>query len=101
VLRVIGYWPDCATLVPLCEVVTCLQVLEHLDQPEPFCAALFAHARQAVILSLPWHWPAGTDASHKQDPVGGDKVLLWTGRDPTSCRVTPGTRPRAVLLYQI
>ena len=101
VLCILGSWPDCSHLSPLCDVVTCLQVLEHLDEPEPFCAALFTHARRSVILSLPWGWPAGEEPSHVQDPVDGAKVKLWTGRNPTSCRVTPGTRPRAVLLYQI
>ena len=101
VLRIIGYWPDSGPVLPLCDVVTCLQVLEHLDAPEPFCAALFAHARQAVILSVPWGWPAGWEPSHKQDPVGAEKLRGWTGRDPTATTITTEARPRAVMLYRV
>jgi len=99
VLPIVGRWPDCSHLVPVCDVVLCLQVLEHLDDPEPFCAALFAHARHAVVISVPWGWPAGQEPSHRQDPVGAAKVRQWTGRDPVTCRITPSPGARAVMVY--
>lgn len=98
VRQIVGSWPDCASLLPLCDVVTCLQVLEHLDEPEPFCAALFAAARRAVIVSVPWQWPAGNEPSHRQDPVGGDQLEKWTRRRPTVQQIV-GKPARAVLLY--
>jgi len=100
VRQIVGSWPDCAALLPLCDVVTCLQVLEHLDEPKPFCAALFAAARHAVIVSVPWMWPAGNEPGHRQDPVDGEKLVAWTHRKPTLQRIV-GKPARAVLLYHI
>ena len=98
VRQVVGSWPDCAGLVPRCDVVTCLQVLEHLDEPGPFCAALFGHARHAVLLSVPWLWPAGMEPYHRQDPVDAEKLRGWTGREPDQQEVV-GTPARAVAVY--
>lgn len=100
VQQIVGTWPDCASLLPLCDVVTCLQVLEHLAEPAPFCAALFAAAREAVIISVPWEWPAGQCASHVQDPIGNAKLYGWTHRRPGIKRIV-GTPARAVLMYEI
>lgn len=80
--------------------MTCLQVLEHVKQPEPFAAALFAAARRAVIISVPWEWPAGYCASHVQDPVVDTKLYGWTHRRPTVKKIV-GEPARAVLLYEI
>lgn len=99
VRQIVGEWPDCASLLPIVDVVTCLQVLEHLDDPKPFCAALFAAARQAVIVSVPWGWPAGLCTSHVQDPVDAAKLDGWTGREPTRLEII-GTPARAVGLYR-
>jgi hypothetical protein len=95
-----GRWPDCATLVPVCDVVTCLQVLEHLDEPATFAGALFAHARRCVVISVPWKWASGAEASHKQDPVDGVKLRSWTGRDAAET-VVCGHPARAVVRYDL
>jgi hypothetical protein len=97
---IIDRWPDCATLVPCCDVVTCLQVLEHLDDPRPFCAALFDHARRAVVVSVPWGWRTGAEPSHRQDPVGSEKLRAWTGRQPAELIVC-GRPARAVVRYDV
>ena len=99
VTQIVGHWPDCATLLPQVDVVTCLQVLEHVKQPEPFCAALFAAAREGVIISVPWEWPAGSCASHIQDPVGDAKLGEWTHRRPALKKIV-GKPARAVLFYE-
>lgn len=105
VRQIVGDWPDCAALLPVCDVVTCLQVLEHVKEPEPFTAALFTAAREAVIISVPWEWPPGRCASHVQDPVGDAKLYEWTHRRPAVKRIVGGTGgcelKRAVLLYDI
>jgi hypothetical protein len=98
VLPIVGDWPACSHLVPQCDVVTCLQTIEHLDNPLPFTAALFAHARRAVILSLPYQWPAGHCSSHRQDPVTLEKIAGWAGRQPDRIHRS-GTPVRIVLLY--
>ena len=98
VRQVIGSWPDCASVVPRCDVLTCLQVLEHLADPTTFCAALFGNARRAVILSVPWGWEAGWCKSHVQDPVDAAKLRGWTGREPDRL-VVIGKHPRAVGLF--
>jgi glycosyltransferase involved in cell wall biosynthesis len=61
------------------DVVLCLQVLEHLDDPEPFVRRLFAVGRN-VVISVPYHWPKGMVKEHVQDPVDERKLLCWTKR---------------------
>jgi hypothetical protein len=100
VLQIVGSWPGCAALLPVVDVVTCLQVLEHLDEPEPFCAALFTAAREGVILSVPWEWRAGIEPGHKQDPVGDSRLWEWTGRRPAVKKIV-GKPARGVLLYEV
>jgi 2-polyprenyl-3-methyl-5-hydroxy-6-metoxy-1,4-benzoquinol methylase len=81
------------------DLVLCLQVLEHLDEPAPFCRKLF-EAGRVVILSVPYRWPRGTCPSHVQDPVEEDDVRAWAGRDwAESTVVTDGTLRRLVAVY--
>ena len=61
-------------------VVTCLQVLEHLDDPTTFAKKLFDLSNGIVIISVPYKWPKGFCKYHVQDPVTEDKILGWTGR---------------------
>lgn len=82
-------------------LVTCLQTLEHIDQPEPFAAKLFDLANQAVIITVPYKWPAGSCPSHVQDPVCDEKLFRWTGRYPALKRLVedPDGRQRLVVGY--
>ena len=61
------------------DVVLCLQVLEHLDDPEAFVRKLFAVGR-SVVISVPYRWPKGMVKDHVQDPVDERKLLAWTKR---------------------
>ena len=103
VLQIIGYWPDCSHMVPVCDIVLCLQVLEHLEDPKPFTQTLFEHAGRAVIISVPWLWPEGRYKGHKQDPVDEKKLLSWTGRKPDRFEIVAATDKvrRAVALYEL
>jgi hypothetical protein len=62
------------------DIVTCLQVLEHLDNPEAFAKKLFDLSDKVVIISVPYKWPKGFCKYHVQDPVSEEKLLSWTGR---------------------
>jgi hypothetical protein len=64
------------------DVVLCLQVLEHLNDPASFARKLFSTGRN-VVISVPFLWPEGACQYHCQDPVDHDKVRSWTGREPT------------------
>lgn len=63
------------------DVVLCLQVLEHLQDPAAFCRKLFETGK-TVVLSVPYKWAAGLNKSHIHDPVDEIKLRAWTGRDP-------------------
>ena len=101
VRAIVGRWPDCSHEVPVCDVAMALQVLEHLANPVAFCGPLFAAARRAVIIRVPWGWPAIAEPSHLQDPVDGPKLASWTGREADELRIVPGCGPRAVAVYRI
>lgn len=66
------------------DVVTCLQVLEHLDDDlvKDFARKLLMHARIATIVSVPFEWRRGHWPAHVQDPVDLDKLSSWFGRKP-------------------
>lgn len=66
------------------DVVLCLQVLEHLDDPPSFLKKLFATG-STVIVSVPYRWKKGFCKYHVQDPVTLSKVVEWAGgRKPTA-----------------
>jgi hypothetical protein len=86
------------------ELCTCLQVLEHIDEPAPFARHLLAVSRHLVV-SVPYMWPEGSSRWHVQDPVDEGKMLTWFGRPPdyqeiaTEKRNTPKSR-RMICYYQ-
>lgn len=63
------------------DLVICLQVLEHLDDPHRFAQKLF-DTGHTVIISVPYQWPAGFCLQHPQDPIDEEKLLRWTERAP-------------------
>jgi hypothetical protein len=62
------------------DIVMCLQVLEHLDDPDTFARKLLDLGNKLVIISLPYKWPKGFCKYHVQDPVDEGKILSWIGR---------------------
>lgn len=65
------------------DVVLCLQVLEHLENPKLFANKLFQIANDTVIISVPYKWKKGFCKYHVQDPVDLQKLKSWTNKDPT------------------
>ncbi len=63
------------------DVVSCLQVLEHLDDPKAFAQKLF-DLGETVIISVPYKWKKGFCIHHVQDPVDEAKLFLWTQTVP-------------------
>ena len=71
------------------DVLTCLQVIEHLpdDAVRPFVDRLFARSRVQIV-SVPWKWPAGRCKWHLQDPIDDAKFCrLMSGRVPVQRQV--------------
>jgi hypothetical protein len=81
------------------DLVLCLQVLEHLDEPEPFARKLFETGR-TVIVSVPYRWPAGVVKGHVQDPVDEAKLLEWTGREPDEVCIAADRWKRLIAVYR-
>jgi len=63
------------------DICTCLQVLEHIDEPAAFARKLLTLS-DLVLISVPYKWPrVGKSARfHPQDPVDLAKVEEWFGR---------------------
>ena len=68
------------------DLVLCLQVLEHLERPEPFARKLLATGPTAIV-SVPHRWPPWTTDEHLHDPVDAARLRSWTGRDPIEASV--------------
>jgi hypothetical protein len=81
------------------DLVVCLQVLEHLDEPATFTRKLFDTGR-TVIISVPYRWPSGYCAGHVQDPVDEDKLRRWTGREPDELLIVQDRMKRLIAVYE-
>jgi hypothetical protein len=81
-------------------VVTCLQVLEHVEQPAIFARKLLAAGR-IVIVSVPHLWLPGTVDSHRHDPVTERKMRAWFGREPNFSYICREVLVRSHRLIQV
>jgi hypothetical protein len=81
------------------DLVLCLQVLEHLDEPAPFARKLLATGR-TVIITVPYRWPHGLYPPHVQDPVDEGKLKAWTGCEPRETRIVDDGRKRLIAVYR-
>ncbi|NML34329.1 class I SAM-dependent methyltransferase [Paraburkholderia antibiotica] len=63
------------------DVLTCLQVLEHVPDAGSFAQRLLQMANTLVV-SVPYKWPKGKDKDHVHDPVDETKLEKWFGRKP-------------------
>ena len=63
------------------DLVTCLQVLEHVPDPTAFGRKLLDLGR-IVIVSVPYRWPKGACKYHIHDPVTSALLQQWMGKQP-------------------
>ena len=63
------------------DIVTCLQVLEHVPEPKPFASKLL-ELSTTLIISVPYNWPKGKCKGHINDPVDTEVLKKWFSRDP-------------------
>lgn len=85
------------------DVVTCLQVLEHLEQVDRFAEKLLSHAKVALIVSVPHKWDSDANEAHPQDPVDIVKLSSWFGREPDEqvVFIEEGGVERLVVMFYI
>lgn len=63
------------------DLLTCLQVLEHVPDAESLGRHLLGIAKR-VIISVPFKWPANPPTpGHVHDPVDYAKLTSWMGRE--------------------
>lgn len=60
---------------------TCLQVLEHVEDPVRFARRLL-EISDLTLISVPHNWPSASTAGHRHDPVDLQKIVRWFGRRP-------------------
>lgn len=68
-----------ALALPRYDLISCLQVLEHVPEPAPFARRLLALGR-VVLVSVPHRWPYRSASTHVNDPVDLRKLERWFGR---------------------
>lgn len=92
---------DWLSVIAQADVITCLQVLEHLDDDvvKRFAWKLFKNSAFTIV-SVPYMWPRTPEQEHKQDPIDLRKFLDIVGRDPIRMEiVTDGSRQRMVAMF--
>jgi hypothetical protein len=80
------------------DLVLCLQVLEHVPDPQALALKLLRTGR-TVIISVPDNWPAEALESHIHDPVDEDKLRRWTGAEPVETFVAHDGKERLIAVY--
>lgn len=86
------------------DVVTSMQVVEHVDDPGAFVKKLLG-AGKVVIISVPYKWPdCGARCSHKSHDISFETMRRWSGRaKPTLSiviRERDGGAARLVVAYE-
>jgi hypothetical protein len=84
--NVVANWLD-YEMEPV-SVITCLQVLEHLEDDVlfRFKEKIFDNCDKAII-SVPYKWEKGLEPSHVQDPIDLRKFLGMVGKEPVRMRI--------------
>lgn len=70
------------------DIVSCMQVLEHVREASDFAHRLMETGR-VVLISVPYKWPRKTAIGHVNDPVDEEKLRGWFGRDPNWSVLVP------------
>jgi hypothetical protein len=84
------------------DLVTCMQVLEHVPDAAGFARKLLSIG-DVVIVSVPYKWPAGECKHHVHDPVDEEKMQKWFGRAPNFsyvCREVDEPIMRLIQVYE-
>ena len=63
------------------DLCLCSQVIEHIEDPRPFCERLVSIA-DSLIVSVPYKWREGAVSGHIHDPVDEEKLRSWMRRRP-------------------
>ena len=63
------------------DILTCLQVLEHVPNAWKFARKLLEISK-TVVVSVPYKWGADAVSDHIHDPIDGKKLRRWMGRKP-------------------
>ena len=84
-------------------IVTCLQVLEHIDNKNVinFAQKLFSISNKYVIISVPYKWRKEACKWHLQDPVDHAKLFKWTSRTPFETFIVKDTATRLIAVYKV
>ena len=81
--KVIGLKQDFFTYKPdrKFDIVTCFQVIEHIQEAKSFTQKLLKTGN-IIVISLPYKWKNGACEYHCQDPIDETKILSWTQVEP-------------------
>ena len=63
------------------DLVTCMQVLEHIPDAAGFARRL-TELGDLLLVSVPYNWPKGKTRGHVNDPVDLARLSQWFGRAP-------------------
>ena len=82
------------------DLVLCLQVLEHVDNPHVFSQKLFSIGRN-IIISVPYKWEESQSIYHIHDPIDENKLKSWTNTDPDEvfCITESDRTERMIAVY--
>jgi len=84
------------------DLVTCLQVLEHVPRPDLFARKLLAVGK-IVIVSVPFDWKPDSVADHLHDPITERDMRRWFGREANFtyvCREVVTRSNRLIQVYE-
>ena len=80
------------------DVITCLQVVEHVENAKEFVQKILKSGRLCII-SVPYKWEKGACKYHVQDPIDEKKMYSWSDTKPLFTFMVKDGSYRMVMLY--
>lgn len=84
------------------DIVTCLQVLEHVPDAKAFAKKLLSSG-EIIVVSVPYKWRKGHEKTHVHDPVDEAKMMRWFERRPNYeyvCQEVDNDLKRLIQVYE-
>lgn len=80
------------------DVITCLQVIEHVERPDVFLNKILLSCNIAIV-SLPFQWEAGACKAHLHDPINLAVIEEWSGAHTFEFQIIKDGGAERIVLY--
>jgi SAM-dependent methyltransferase len=81
------------------DICLCLQVIEHLENPEKAFQLIHKASKRYTIISLPYKWETGNPKGHRHININEQVIKKWTGIEPDESFIIEDDKDRIINIY--